>query len=79
MEALREGGWLSPSCSEKIVRILFEPGGANQIQGRGGATGKGSNREYGKAKRADRDRLCRAIRSIEQKETKLTKRWIGFS
>jgi hypothetical protein len=50
------------SASEKIVRILPAAGGANQIQARGGAAGKGSNRKYGKAKRADRDRLRRSLR-----------------
>src|SRR4029077_12728569 len=47
--------------SEKIVRILLEAGGANQIQARECAAGQGPNREYAKTKCADRDRFCRSL------------------
>src|SRR5437899_1064185 len=70
---------------EKIVKILLEADGANQIQARECAAGQGRNREYAKAKCADRDRFCRSIEgslmkkipqnfgNVEQKETKLMK------
>jgi len=34
---------------EKIVRILLDAGGANQLQARECAAGQGRNREYAKA------------------------------
>jgi hypothetical protein len=60
-------------CPEKIVRILLDARGANQIQAHECAAGQARDREHAKTKRADRHRFCRAVRSIEQKETKLTK------
>jgi hypothetical protein len=59
---------------EKIVRILLEPGGANQIQARECAAGQGRNREYAKAKRADRDRFRRSITIYENNTSELWKR-----
>src|SRR5438132_2347179 len=70
---------------EKIVKILLEAGGANQIQARECAAKQGRNREYAKTKCADRDRFCRSIEgllmkkiphtlgNLQQKETKLMK------
>src|SRR5439155_20164091 len=46
---------------EKSVRIFLEAGRRNQIQARGCAAGQGRNREYARAKCADRHRLCRSM------------------
>jgi len=59
--------------SEKIVRILLEPGGANHIQGRECAAGQGRNREYAETKRADRHRFCRFINTYENNTSELSK------
>src|SRR6266478_500008 len=61
--------WLFPGCSEKIVRILLEPGGANQIQARECAAGQGRNREHATTKRADRDRFCRSMKTLNHEWT----------
>jgi hypothetical protein len=46
---IRVHSWLSlQAASEKIVRILLDAGGANQIQARGCAAGQGRNREHAK-------------------------------
>jgi len=60
--SIRVHSWLTP---EKIVRILLEPGAANQIQARECAAGQDRNREHAKAKRADRDRFCHSVTRSE--------------
>ena len=50
--------------SEKIVRILLAVGGANQIQARECAAGQRRDREYAKAKCADRDRFRRTFENL---------------